>query len=111
MSSSIFRLFPELKVVSVDAAKQEAKKYFDFECIFTGFGSCSDCEMLAGMHIYPAGVYAQYKAICFNIVPGCYQHHDFFDKRSNGTTRPYTERLRLLRSEIVYDWHLAKLEV
>lgn len=74
-----------------EVAKDQAKRFYFRACVFTGQAGVD------GAHIFPAGDFPELADFPENIVPAVRSCHRLFDERADGSRRPISEKLWMLR--------------
>jgi len=80
-----------------EVAKEQAKRFYFRACVFTGQAGVD------GAHIFPAGDFIELADFPENIVPAVRPCHRLFDERADGTRRPVSEKIWMLRNLVTID--------
>lgn len=75
-----------------ELAKAQAKRFYGGVCVFTGLAG------IDGAHIVPAGDSKLLADFPQNIVPAVTYLHALFDSRVDGSRRPVSEKIWMLRN-------------
>lgn len=80
-----------------ELVKEQSKKFYFRQCVFTGLAG------IDGAHIFPAGDFPALADFPENIVPAVRMCHALFDTRADGSRRPVSEKLWILRRITIED--------